>query len=94
MAFIRLGESGRRILISFTAPAYGIFEYNEDGFPLWIADEEKQTHFKFHEMVTPSEVEKAIVFGMQKSEETHDIRPRITLGCKADIMQRVLNEGE
>lgn len=90
--WIRLADD-RRIFISFTAPMYGIFEYNEDGFPLWICDEEKQTYFKAHESVMPSAVDKAIALGMQNCEQTKDIRPKITLGCKSEILKKIINEG-
>jgi hypothetical protein len=91
LVWLRLSD-GSRILLSFTAPMHGIYSYNEGGFPLWIEDEAKQNYFEVHQLIMPSEVEKIVLVGLKDSATSKDIRPKITLSCKFDIVTKILDE--
>ncbi len=88
-----------RLIVDFTAPQYGIIEYNVSNtkFPVWICPEEKQKLYKVQELVFPSDVEATITqmirepstFGNPATDGI-DYFPVAVLSYKNALIQRIM----
>ena len=91
-------ENFGRMLVDFTAPQYGIIEYNVDGthFPVWICPEQKQKAYQIKELIFPSDVEATVIqlikepTSMGADNMQPDFFPIAVLSYKNALMQRIM----
>jgi hypothetical protein len=86
-----------KYIIDFTAPSYGIYEFNTDGKPLYFTHYDKQQDYVIKSLGFPDDVDKVLTEQIQKenkkpSGETVDWRPLMTLGAKETIVLRATLE--
>jgi len=91
-------ENFGRMIVDFTAPQYGIIEYNvsDSSFPIWICKESMQEAYEVTELIFPEDIEATIATMIKEPSSFNtnhpsqpDFFPIAVLSYKNSLIDRI-----